>query len=336
MIEQNSLTYNLYSTERRFKNETLISYYFQANKKIIKKFKPIDIDCERLRLNLETGEITNFTKKLVELSKISSVKRTQILINMILAMNDFDWFWTLTFDKDKINRFDDKQVFDCYKKYINNLSHKYPNFKYLCFPERHKDEDNCLHFHLVTSGITAKEMGLVNSGKVCCHWAKKKDKNGTSRNIGNCSKEFYEKTKHLYEHHETDGEPIYNITTFAYGFTTVSKIYSKERCNTYIKKYVEKDIGSTDIFKKRFYYSRNLNVPDIVKKLVGADFNTPQDINKLICLQNNLCIKNAKVKAYNDNHNVLQIKIDNKIKDLIDKGFEPLSEEQIKKIRRIF
>ena len=49
-------------------------------------------------------------------------------MNTLLAMNDFDWFWTLTFDKEKIDRTDDQAVFNCYKKYINNLKHKYPNF----------------------------------------------------------------------------------------------------------------------------------------------------------------------------------------------------------------
>ena len=39
----NSPTYNLYSTERRYKDETLMSFYFQPNNKIIKKFSPIDI-----------------------------------------------------------------------------------------------------------------------------------------------------------------------------------------------------------------------------------------------------------------------------------------------------
>lgn len=41
---KNNNSYNLYSIERIFKNETLISYYFQPNRKIIKKISPIDID----------------------------------------------------------------------------------------------------------------------------------------------------------------------------------------------------------------------------------------------------------------------------------------------------
>ena len=113
----NDLTYNLYSNERRYRDETLISFYFRSNKKIIKKFEPVDINGERFRLDTSTGEISTYSKKLVEDSKAASVRRTKILINALLSMNDFDWFWTLTFDKDKVDRFDDLQVFNCYTKY---------------------------------------------------------------------------------------------------------------------------------------------------------------------------------------------------------------------------
>ena len=325
----NSLTYNLYSTERRYKDETLMSFYFQPNSKIIKKFSPIDINGERYKLDLQTGAIREYTKKEMLTSFNASLRRTVIAMNMLLSMNDFDWFWTLTFDNERINRYDDKQVFECYVKYINNLKHKYPNLKYMCFPERH--EDNCIHFHLLVADITVKQMGLVNSGKVCCHWAMKKGKK-----IGLCSREYFEKTKHLHELKETDGEPIYNITTFAYGYTTVSRICSRERCNSYVKKYVEKALGSTEVFKKRFYYSSNLNVPDVVKKLIGADFETPKDIDKLSCLQNNIFIKNAKGQPYVSDYNVMQVRIDNEIKDFIDKGLIPLSEKEILELGDIF
>lgn len=325
----NSPTYNLYSTERRYKDETLMSFYFQPNSKIIKKFSPIDINGERYKLDLQTGEIREYTKKEMLTSFNASLRRTVIAMNMLLSMNDFDWFWTLTFDNERINRYDDKQVFECYVKYINNLKHKYPNLKYMCFPERH--EDNCIHFHLLVADITVKQMGLVNSGKVCCHWAMKKGKK-----IGLCSREYFEKTKHLHELKETDGEPIYNITTFAYGYTTVSRICSRERCNSYVKKYVEKALGSTEVFKKRFYYSSNLNVPDVVKKLIGADFETPKDIDKLSCLQNNIFVKNAKGQPYVSDYNVLQVRIDNEIKDCIDKGLIPLSEKEILELGEIF
>lgn len=334
MIEEKN-TYNLYSKERQYRDETLVSFYFQQNRQIIKTKAPIDIDGERYRLDLETGEISNYIKKDVIESYNASLRRTIILMNTLLAMNDFDWFCTLTFDKDKIDRTDDQAVYKCYAKYINNLNHKYPNFGYMSFPERH--EDNCMHFHLLFNGITAKQMGLVDSGNVCCHWATKYNRR-TRRyeNIGNCNREYYEKTKHLHELEETDGEPIYNVSKFAYGYTTVSRICSRERCNSYVKKYVEKALGSTEIFKKRFYYSRNLNVPVVVKKLIGADFERPIDILHEEKVLSNEYVKATRGECNVTKYNVLQIKIDNYFKDLLDCGATILSVPQQKELEEIF
>lgn len=321
-MNKKSTTYNLCSTERRFRKETLISYYFQPSKKIIKKRSPIDLNGERYRLDLETGEISTYSKKDILNSYSASLRRTRIAMNLLLTMNDFDWFWTLTFDKDKIDRINDQEVFNCYEKYINNTKHQFPTFKYMCFPERH--EDGCIHFHLLVAGLTPKQMGLVNSGKVCCHWATKKN--------GIASKEYFEKTKHLHELKETDGETIYNITTFPYGYTTVSRICSRERCNSYVKKYVEKALGSTEVFKKRFYYSSNLNVPNVVKRIIGADFDNPQQIDKMEKIQQDNFVKNADGIYMNNDYNVLQVKINNETKDLIDQGFVPLSEKDIEQL----
>lgn len=319
------LGYNLYSKERIYKNETLMSFYFQPNRKIIKKWIPYTLSSgEIVQRNIDTGEIRNYKKRTILASKTASLNRTVILMNTILNMNDFDWFFTITFDKQKIDRTNESAVFDCYVKYVNNLKKQFPSFAYMTFPERH--EDGCFHLHMLVTGFTPKQMGLVNSGKVCCHWAKKRNKYGILEGLGYCCKNYFEKTKHLHELKETDGEPIYNATSFAYGFTTVSRICSRERCNSYVKKYVEKALGSTEKFKKRFYYSSNLKVPDIVKKLIGADFEKPLNLkyDAIEEIDKNIYIDNAKGQPYVSDYNVLQIKIDNAIKKDLDKGLIPL------------
>lgn len=88
--------------------------------------------------------------------------------------------------------------------------------------------------------------------------------------------------------------------------------------------------------KKRFYYSSNLNVPEVVKKLIGADFETPKDIDKISFLQNNIFIKNAKGEPYVSDYNVMQVRIDNYLKDCIDKGLIPLSEKEILELGEVF
>lgn len=327
-LNRQKTAYYLFQKDRVFRDNTLTSLYFKSNKKQVeKKSCPIDIDGIRYKLIKETGEIVNYKKSEVLSNMACSLRRTKILMNMLLEMNDFDWFATLTFDKEKIDRTNDELVYEAYKKYINNTKHQFPTFKYLTVLERH--EDGCIHFHLLIGGLTTKQLGLVNSGKVCCSWAIYKNKIA--------SKEYFEKTKseHENELQDTDGLPVYNVTTFPYGFTTVTRIVSRERCNSYIKKYINKDIGkSTEIFKKRFYYSKNLNVPQIVERLIGADFDTPKNIKDI--MSTNPHFQNADFINYNKEHNILQYWEDNSVKNFIDKGFIPLSQKEIEELGDIF
>ena len=41
MVNEELLTYNVYSTERIYRDETLCSFYFKPNRKIIKNFSPM-------------------------------------------------------------------------------------------------------------------------------------------------------------------------------------------------------------------------------------------------------------------------------------------------------
>ena len=327
-LERQKTAYYLFQKDRIYRDKTLTSLYFKSNKEQVeKKSRPYDRNGIRYKLDLETGEILTYTKREVLNSMACSLRRTKICMNMLLEMNDFDWFATLTFDKQKIDRTNDEAVYNAYKKYINNIKHQFPSFRYLTVLERH--EDGCIHFHLLIAGLTPKQLGLVNSGKVCCSWAFYKDKI--------CSKEYFEKTKHehINELQDTDGLAVYNVTTFPFGLTTVTRIASRERCNSYVKKYINKDIGkSTEIFKKRFFYSRNLNVPTIVNRLIGADFDTPKNIKDI--MSHNPHLQNAEYKNYNEDHNILQYWEDNTVKQCIDNEFIPLSEKEIEELGDIF
>lgn len=324
--EKQKTAYYLFQKDRIYRDKTLTSLYFKSNKEQVeKKSQPYDIDGIRYKLDLETGEILTYKKSEVQNSMACSLRRTKILMNMLLEMNDFDWFATLTFDKEKIDRTNDELVYHAYRKYIDNTKQRFPSFRYLTVLERH--EDGCIHFHLLIGGLTTKQLGLVNSGKVCCSWAYYKNKIA--------SREFFERTKSEHELTDTDGLSVYNVTSFPYGLTTVTRIASRERCNSYVKKYINKDIGkSTEIFKKRFFYSKNLNRPAVVDRLIGADFDTPKNIKDI--MSNNPHFQNADFTNYNEEHNILQYWEDNSVKNCIDKGFIPLSEKEIEELGDIF
>ncbi|MGN1221943.1 MAG: hypothetical protein ACI4TT_01755 [Christensenellales bacterium] len=329
-LKEQKTAYYLFQKDRIYRDKTLTSIYFKSNnQQVEKKSRPIDLDGIRYKLDLQTGELDTYKKSEVLNSMNASLRRTKILMNMLLEMNDFDWFATLTFDKEKIDRTNDELVYNTYKKYINNIKHQFPSFKYLTVLERH--EDGCIHFHLLIAGLTPKQLGLVNSGKVCCSWAFYKNKIA--------SKEYYERTKHLHEKElqETDGLPVYNVTTFPYGLTTVTRIASRERCNNYVKKYINKDIGkSTQIFKKRFFYSSNLNVPKVVERLIGADFETPKNIKNY--MSDSPHLQNADYINYNKDYNVLQFWEDNETKESINNGLIPLSlsEQELVELDKLF
>ena len=307
--------FTLFLKETKYKNVTSCSAYFVKDNKAEKKCGPIDINGYRYKLDYETGEINNYTLEECQKNSANSISRTKNMLRMLLSMNDFDWFCTLTFDKEKISRTDDKSVYEAYVKYINNIQHQFPTIRYVTVLERH--EDGNIHFHLVIGGVPWKKLGLVNTGKVCCHWAIKKKKV--------CSIEYFNKTKHLHELKDTDGLTVYNISSFIYGFTTATRIVSKDRCDSYIMKYVEKALGSTDIFKKRFYYSRNLNVPDIVKRCVGFGFDTPKET--IAIMRQDPIFANSNDVCYLNRYNIAMCRIDNELKENIEKGLTSINME---------
>lgn len=311
---ENINRYALFLKEEKYREETKLSLYFKNVKIREKTCGPIDYNGRRYKADYETGEFRLYDLEEILANKYNSVERTKRLLNKLLDMNDFDWFCTLTFDDSKINRSDEDAVYEAYVKFINNIKHQFPSLRYITVLERH--ENGNIHFHMVIGGVPWRKLGLVNSGKVCCHWAKNKN--------GVCSPEYFNRTKHLYELKDTDGLPIYNITSFIYGFTTATRIASREKCNSYIKKYVEKALGSTNKFKKRFYYSENLNVPEEVTRCIGADFLEPT--NTRVHAKTNLLFEHAERTIYLEEYNISMARISNDKKENIERGLIPSME----------
>lgn len=312
-MRTNKLGYDLVLKKRKYRDSTLCSIYYKSKKKIEKEFVPVDINGYRYRLNTKTGEITTYSRDICGDSKGASVRRSRIRLNMMLDMNDFDWFATLTFDPKRLDRTNADEVYEMYRKWIDLMTKHYPNMRYITVPEKH--EDGCYHFHMLIGGISTQDLGLVNSGKVCCHWS---TKNGIA------SKEYFKATWQDHKLEETDGIPIYNITKFQYGYTTVSRIQSRERCNFYVKKYIDKNFGTTDDFKKRYFYSTNLRMPEESEIILAEKREYLDNLVHLKEVQNNLLYQYGEKQHYNENFNNLQFWVDNDYLDKLDKGLIPL------------
>lgn len=162
------------------------------------------------------------TEEQEEHSKQVSLSSTKNRIYNIARSNEWDWFITLTFDREKTDASDYDIVTGRLQKFLNNLQQrKCPYLKYLIVPEYHADGKH-FHFH----GLLAQCEGLRFS----------------------------------YSGHDTeDGDPIFNIVNWKYGFTTATQVTDTKRVSSYITKYITKESQVFLKEKNRYYCSRNIN-----------------------------------------------------------------------------
>ena len=295
---------------RTYREKTLVTYYIKPNAAPERIQWPDDVHDENLgclvrkkfRICELTGEVKESYYNAADkaISRAASLDRTRIRMHELLEMNTFDWFITLTFSKEKIDRYDDDAVMKAYEKYVRELSRRFPELRYIAVPERHKKANaegkRAFHFHLLFGGITPRQLGFRDSGKVSCSWAKD----------GYTSPQRFEAIRGERELKETDGLPIYNVTTFVHGWTTATKIANREACNWYVKKYIEKNLGdSTGKYQKRFYYSRNLELPEVETMVLDPDFkkkneHDPVDVDKLFAVRNHDYVIHADITRRNE------------------------------------
>lgn len=314
MIE-NKDKYALFLRDEIYRDYTKRSCFFKKNEIKEKSCGPIVYNGRVYKVDYITGEYRPYELEEIKSNKRNSVFRTKRLLKLLLGMNDFDWFCTLTFDNEKINRTSEEDIYNAYEKFINNIQHQFPTLRYVTVLELHKTGE--IHFHMLLAGVPWQKLGLENSGKVCCHWATRKNKV--------CSPEYFNRTKHLYELEGTDGLPVYNITNFIYGFTTATRIVDQAKCKSYVCEYVKKALGSASRFKKSFYYSSNLRVPKIVSRCIGADFDSPKDTSLL--MRDDLIFSNAEHSTYIEDYNVAIVTISNDLKENLEKGLIPISDD---------
>lgn len=158
----------------------------------------------------------------IERSKNVSKSRTIQKVYDYARCNHWDWFVTLTFDSKECDRYDYGDVSRCLKNWLDNMRRSCINLRYLFVPELHKD--GAYHFH----GLMVHDNALrfVDSG-----------------------------------HTSKSGDRIYNLDSFGYGFTTCTRVKTVEGVSKYIGKYITKDLCATTFGKKRYWASRNLELP---------------------------------------------------------------------------
>lgn len=160
-------------------------------------------------------------------SILNSKNRTINKIYDLARANNWDWFITLTFNKQKVNRKNYDDVVRAMQLYIKTIKKHCTDFKYLIVPELH-DDGVSWHMHGLISGID--ERYFIDSGKT---------------------------TK--------DNDIIYNFINWDSGFSTATKIKNNDAAVRYMTKYITKELVTDTMYRNRYYCSRNLNKPELTK-----------------------------------------------------------------------
>lgn len=164
----------------------------------------------------------NRTKEAEEHCKTVSRTATKNKIYNIARSNTWDWFITLTFDREKVNSTNYDEVTRRITQFMNNIrKKKCPDMVYLIVPELHKDGKH-YHFHGLLTNVDG--LHFTESGKT-----------------------------------DKSGHTIYNIREWNYGFTTATRVQDAERVSSYITKYLTKDCDMELKNKKHYLCSHNVN-----------------------------------------------------------------------------
>ena len=174
-------------------------------------------------------------------SRDVSYKRTIGKVYDYARCNNWDYFVTFTFSKEKVDRYDYDLCSKRISEWIKRLKKKNPDMVYLVVPERHKD--GAYHFHGLFGGLNESE--IVWSGK---YVVKRKGRQ-------------FVRTK----------DKIYRFGRYKLGWMTATKVKDMQRVTGYITKYITKDIISDLFGRKRYWVSRNLLLPQEDVYLLDPD-----------------------------------------------------------------
>lgn len=171
-----------------------------------------------------------------EENEIRSYNRTKNKIYEYSRCTKWEKFITLTFNADKVDRFNFDECSRLARQWLHNQRRNASNLQYLLIPELHKN--GAYHFH----GL------LANTGKI-------KFKDSGKRT----------KKKQV----------IYNMSAWSNGFTTAIDVYDTHGVSKYIGKYITKELCGLTRGKNRYFVSTNLPTPRTTTFLTenDEDFN---------------------------------------------------------------
>lgn len=189
-------------------------------------------------------------KKIEEENRKRHIYEVRTKIKDYILNNEFDTFWTLTFDPKICDEaIEDEYRYSEMRKWLERMRTRHSRksdkkFNYIAIPERHKSGQ--IHWHMVTGGL---DVELIDSGK-------------TFRN-----------------------QKVFNCPDWEHGFTNVQRMRSKSKISSYVTKYITKDLLYSPVRKnkRKYWSSKGLSLPDVygVSDDKVMDFMTDENGNPL-------------------------------------------------------
>lgn len=158
-----------------------------------------------------------------ERKRADSLKRAKDKIFEISACNDWSYMVTLTLDKDKVDRYDPKEILKPFGKWLDNMVQR-RGLKALIVPEYHKD--GAVHFH----GLINDSLKMVHSGNYKIKGEKRPIKLSTLRKRGK-------------NENDNDVQDVFNITDYKLGHSTAVLLDGNTSAVAfYMTKYATKEL----------------------------------------------------------------------------------------------
>ncbi len=231
----------------------------------------------------------NDNVKITQLKQSLKNSRKRALDNVYgyALCNDWNYFITLTFSEQYVDRFDLNGVNNLWKIFREKMQYYYSDIKILLVNEKHKS--GAIHFHGFIGNCNFDEHLIFakNNRKYL------KDKNGKTKLDINGNKVINAKYGEVLR--TKFGDMIFNFknTFYNYGYTTIVKIRpesSNLQITNYLTKYLSKDNNQVEYNKKSYYRTHNLNFKNKMNSYLHE-----QDINNLLS-DSNFNIKKATEK----------------------------------------
>ena len=253
-----------YSESRYISNCSILKKYTENKYKLVTLRNVKVGGYEEDKNTLYEVENKNNCNRNVNDEKLANhISRAKSKIYEYALCNDFDYFVTLTLDKNKMDRSNINEYIKKLSQYIRDMRKTDQKIQYILIPEKHRDGKNW-HMHGLMKGLEDLRRYDV------------------SENIPKRMKDkiikYREENLHLYE---------WEGYSKRFGFNCIEPIRNKDACSRYITKYVSKnldnDMGITEKNKKKYYASRGLKTAKNIAKGVIPTGNIIYDFENEHC-----------------------------------------------------